>query len=82
VQVKRLQKHVDESVAAESALVESRLARAGDLEHDHPATARKIYLGIVELYDQKPWAAPLVARAKTALTAVPAPEAAAAQESK
>ncbi len=75
-QIKRLQQQIEQSVVDDRTLVESRLARAAELSAANPAAARKIYQGIVELYDQKPWAAQLVARAKAALAAAPAPTAA------
>ncbi len=75
-QIKRLQKQIEQSVVEDRKLVESRLVRATELSATNPAAARKIYQGIVELYDQKPWAAQLVSRAKAALAAAPAPTAA------
>jgi hypothetical protein len=70
-QIKRLQMQVEQNVDDDRKSVESRLERAAELSAANPAAAAKIYRGIVELYDQKPWAAQLVARAKAALALAP-----------
>ena len=57
----RLSRHVDD----DRELLESRLAKADELAKESPAAARKIYEGIVELYQDKPWAAECVKRAKS-----------------
>ncbi|MBI3839222.1 MAG: serine/threonine protein kinase [Planctomycetia bacterium] len=72
-QIKRLERQIEKSVADDRKLVESRLERAAELSASDPAAARKIYQGIVQLYDQKPWAVQLVACARAALAAAPAP---------
>jgi eukaryotic-like serine/threonine-protein kinase len=75
-QIKRLQQQIEKSVADDRTLVESRLERAAELSAANPSAAGKVYRGIVELYDHKPWAAQLVARAKAALAVPPSPDAA------
>ena len=77
-QLKRLQKQIADRVLDDRNILQSRLDRAAKLTADNPQAARKIYQGIVELYDEKTWAAELVLQAKTALTAI-GPSQAAAQ---
>jgi serine/threonine-protein kinase len=77
LQRKQLQKRINQYVVDGQRLLEARLAKAAELAPDNPAAARKIYQGVVELYDEKPWAAELVRQAKTALVASQDPQAAA-----
>lgn len=77
VQRKQLEKRIAQYAVDGQKLLESRLAKAAQITPDNPAAARKIYQGIVELYDEKPWAAELVRQAKTALSATSDPQAAA-----
>jgi len=72
-----LQNRIGKNVAEGRKLVESRLEKAEEIAAENPTGARKIYQGIIELYDDKPWAAELVGHAKTALAASPDPQAAA-----
>ncbi len=72
-----LQNRIGKYVAEGRKLVESRLEKAEEIAAENPTAARKIYQGIIELYDDKPWAAELVGRAKTALGTSPDPRAAA-----
>ena len=74
-QQSRVQKQIDGYVDESRKLVASRLAKAGQVAADHPAAARRIYLGVVELYGEKPWASDLVEQAKTALATEPDPRA-------
>jgi eukaryotic-like serine/threonine-protein kinase len=67
----RVQKIIDQYVDEGRKLVESRLAKAAEIQGENATAARKIYLGIIELYGEKPWAADLVEQAKTALNATP-----------
>jgi serine/threonine-protein kinase len=77
IQQKQLQKRINQYVADGQTLLESRLAKAAEIAPQNPAGARKIYQGIVELYDEKPWAAEFVQQAKSALATSPDPQAAA-----
>ncbi|NUQ62476.1 MAG: serine/threonine protein kinase [Pirellulales bacterium] len=49
------------------AMIEDRLDRAEQLRKSDPKRARAMFLAVVELYDQKPWAAEAVRRAREAL---------------
>lgn len=69
-QLKRLQKQIADRVDDDRKLLQTRLDRAAELATDNPQAARKIYQGIIELYAEKPWAAELVGKAKTALAAI------------
>ncbi len=77
VQQKQLQTRIQQYVADGQSLLESRLAKAAEIAPSDPAAARKIYQGIVALYDEKPWAAEFVEQAKTALAKALEPQAAA-----
>lgn len=65
-QLARVERQIERYVGEGRKLVESRLAKAGELGAADPA-AQKIYRGIIELYAEKPWAADLVDRARKAL---------------
>ncbi len=78
--LKELQKQIARHVDDDRKLVESRLARAGEIATDNPGAARRIYQGIISLYSDKPWAAELVEQAKARLAA--SGQAQAATESK
>jgi serine/threonine-protein kinase len=60
---KRIERYVDYGRKA----VAARLDKAAELAPEHPAEARKIYGGVVELYGDKPWAAEMVQKAQRAL---------------
>ncbi|MFW5692788.1 MAG: serine/threonine protein kinase [Thermoguttaceae bacterium] len=49
------------------ALLEERLQAAARKQADQPGEARRIYEAVVELYDEKPWAADAVRRAREGL---------------
>jgi serine/threonine-protein kinase len=65
-QLARVERQIERYVGEGRKLVESRLAKAGELGSADPS-AQKIYRGIIELYAEKPWAADLVDRARKAL---------------
>ncbi|MBI3462111.1 MAG: protein kinase [Planctomycetes bacterium] len=66
-QLEKLNDQVRDFAAESLALLESRLDAAEQLRQSDPQAARKIWEGIVELYREKSWAAPAVARARQAL---------------
>ncbi len=66
-QKKRVEKQIAHYAAEGRKLIEARLAKAASLAASDPAAARRIYEGIVELYDGKPWAAEAVETAKSRL---------------
>ncbi len=73
----RLQKQIDGYAPEGRKLVESRIERAAEVAAENPTLARRIYLGVIELYGEKPWAADLVAKARAALSAADEPTASA-----
>jgi eukaryotic-like serine/threonine-protein kinase len=73
----RVQKQIDSYAPEGRKLVESRMARAAEVAAENPTLARRIYLGVIELYGEKPWAADLVAKAQAALNATAEPTASA-----
>lgn len=68
-QVERLEREAKStsSTAEHQALVEDALDRANQLADSDPPAARKLWAGIVELYDGKSWAAEAVKRARKSL---------------
>ena len=72
-----MQKQIDGYAPEGRKLVESRIARAAEVAAENPALARRIYRGVIELYGEKPWAADLVAKARTALSSTDEPTASA-----
>jgi hypothetical protein len=54
-------------------LLSERLDRADQLAASEPARARAIRKAVVELYQEKPWAAAAVNRARQALSAEKSP---------
>ncbi len=73
-QLKRIQDRIDAHAESDRKLLESRLARAAELRGSDPQAARRIYQGLVELYAEKPWAAEIIERAKTALDQLGQPQ--------
>lgn len=65
----RVKKQIDRYAEEGRKLLAARLAKAQQLDATQPAASRKIYVGIVELYGDKPWAQDLVQQARTALAA-------------
>jgi hypothetical protein len=65
--LKQLGEQIDRSVSIELALVQSRLDQADVLGVRDPDAARAIRRAVIELYQDKDWAAPVVQRAKKAL---------------
>jgi hypothetical protein len=70
-QLEKLNDQVRDFAAESLALLESRLDAAEELRQRDPQAARKVWEGIVELYREKPWAAPAVKRAQQALQGAP-----------
>jgi hypothetical protein len=66
-QLEQLQATAEVESAAELAVIQQRLDAAEALSRDDPEPAAAIRRGIVELYADKPWAEPAVARARAAL---------------
>jgi len=65
--LQRLQQELQEQVAGVVQVLEERLRRAEQLDTSRPEAARAIRQAIVQLYEEKPWAASVVARAKADL---------------
>jgi len=66
-QLSRLRQQVARSSVESLAEVEDRLRRAEEFRHSDPQTARLMWQSLVELYQDKPWAAEAVAKARHAL---------------
>jgi hypothetical protein len=49
--------------------IEGRLRRAEEIRQENPDAARSILQGLIELYQDKPWAAEVVTQARAALAA-------------
>ena len=65
-QTARLQSADDKTNAGQRKLIQRQLARAAALKKSDPASAAKIYRGLLELYTNKPWAADLMKQAASA----------------
>jgi serine/threonine-protein kinase len=65
--LKQINDQIDHSVPTQLALIQSRLDRADGLNATDPQAARAIRRAVIELYQDKDWAAPAVRRAKKAL---------------
>ncbi|MBN2473792.1 MAG: protein kinase [Pirellulales bacterium] len=63
-----LREQLDPEMAQHLALVQSRLRVADELRQSEPQRARAMYRAVIELYQDKPWAADAVRRARQALT--------------
>jgi len=68
-QIPGLEERVDALTAERRALIEDRLQHAAKIEATNPQEARRIRQAIVDLYEDEPWAAAAVAKAKNELTA-------------
>jgi len=68
-----LQQQVEEQAGAHLAMIEQRLAKAEQLRAERPGRARAMYRAIIELYDERPWAASAVDEAHRALEEMPTP---------
>jgi len=74
-QIERLKVAEEEAQAADRQAVEARLKQADRLAATDRRAAERIWQGVIRLYGKKPWAADLVAQARTALKqGGPAPE--------
>jgi len=67
IRLKDLNRQLAQRVSDDRQALEARLERADELAESNPPGARKIFAGIVALYDDKPWARELVARARAGL---------------
>jgi len=67
--LRQLRKLVDDQAADHLALLQDRLDRAEQLSRTDPPLARTMWKAMIELYDDKPWAAEAVERARAALAA-------------
>ena len=65
--LKQLGEQIDRSTAIELAWIQSRLDQADEISAREPAAARAMRRAVIELYQDKDWAAPVVQRAKKAL---------------
>lgn len=77
IKLKDLHKQIARRAAEGRAVVESRLDKAKSLAANNPPAARKIYEGIVTLYADKSWAAPLVQQARAGVAEIDSAQAAA-----
>lgn len=68
-QLKELKERLGHSAADHLVLLGERLDRADQLAASEPARARAIRQAVVKLYQEKPWAAEAVNRARRALSA-------------
>ena len=78
--LQRLQEELREQTGQHLTLVEGRLKLAERIRPDEPDRARRMYQAVIELYEDKPWAADLVRRARKALESDAATLAPAAEE--
>jgi serine/threonine protein kinase len=62
-----LDKQLAEAAKPQLELIQTRLETAEQLATDEPEAARKIWQAIIELYQDKPWAAESVERARSRL---------------
>ncbi|MGI8978271.1 MAG: serine/threonine-protein kinase [Pirellulaceae bacterium] len=69
-QIERLQNANEKTNAVQRKLIQEQFKRAAALQESDPATAAKIYRGIIELYRNKPWASDLVQQAEAEATGV------------
>jgi len=72
-QHERLERRVGKSIEDSRILVTGRLDKADALAASDPNTARRMYEGVLALYQNKPWAADLVERAHAGLAKVAPP---------
>jgi hypothetical protein len=69
-QHERLEKRVGKFVSDSRTLITSRLDKADTLVANDPNAARRMYEGVLALYQNKPWAADLVERAQAGMAKV------------
>ena len=79
--LQRLRQEIQQRASGALQVLEERLHRAEELEKNSPQQARAIRQAIVDLYADKPWAAPAVAQAQAALAKSP-PQSSPAQPTK
>ena len=70
----QLQKQVEERAKPQLELIGERLKAADDLRQDEPERAHKMYLAVIELYGDKPWAANAIGHAREALRSMSEPQ--------
>ncbi len=63
----RLEKQLAQDIQADSKVVEAQLAEADRLAPSDRAAAHRMRQAVITLYGEKPWAGPLVERARQAL---------------
>ena len=66
-----MQQEIADIAAEQLPQLQARLDRADEVKATEPDRAAAMYGAVVELYSSKPWAAPAVERAKTALAEGP-----------
>ncbi|NLY00521.1 MAG: serine/threonine protein kinase [Rhodopirellula sp.] len=64
----QLERLVHENSRDHLAMIQDRLDRAERLRQDEPQRARAMFQAVIELYQQKPWAADAVRRARESLS--------------
>ncbi len=69
--VDQLREQIERNAEQNLTMINSRLAQADKLRQTEPEQARKIYQAIVDLYQDKPWAADGVRRARGELEKSP-----------
>ncbi len=67
--LQQLHQRLDPQATGHLALVQDRLDRAEQLSRTEPQRAGQMYRAVIELYQDKPWAAEAVRRARDALAA-------------
>ena len=70
-QLAQLRPELERAATEELEIMRQHLARADALQDSNPTAAADIYRGIIELCDDKPWAAEVVSTARTRLADAP-----------
>jgi hypothetical protein len=65
--LKQLGEQIDRSTSSDLPSIQARLDRADELSSGDPEAARAMRRAVIEIYQNKDWAAPVVQRAKKAL---------------
>jgi hypothetical protein len=73
-QIEQLRLRADQVAAEDVAVIHQRLDQADSLRESDRERATSIRRGVIELYDDQPWARPVVERARAALESEPLKE--------
>jgi hypothetical protein len=66
-QITELTEQVEKQVAVQLPVLRERLAVAAKLEQKRPELAKRMYLAIISLYENQPWAREVVEEARSAI---------------